>query len=245
MRKVLLSVLFALCVVGNAHMATPGMFVTDNASLLSKDVVQTLEAKLDDIPIRNGVTLHVVTVEDFDGISAREYSDGLESMFAVEHPESKGAVLLLISKSQRQARIQATGTLYLVFSDVVSSRILEKNLSSSFGRGDIDGGVTRTVESMLGVIVDRSGGEYSSEFSAVSGLFSFGSLVAFLIILTLSGLLFFTWEKMSLVRCLMIVGVVTGLFTLTGVFGSLLGGVVVGLVAVPFIYGIKNLVHSW
>lgn len=220
--------------------AQPLHLVSDSARMMSTSTRKALELKMAGTPYREGVIFRVATVVDFDGRTAKAVATEMENAYARESGTTTGAVLLLISQNDRQARIQATGTLYAVFSDVVSNKILEDNLIYYFRKGDIAGGIVSTSERILEIIIDNREGDHSARLDIVSQLFNSSSLLAFAFIVGSLMLLLVLWKKLPLRAHVFASLAFTSLFALTGVFGSLLGGIIVWFVILPLVYGMRK-----
>lgn len=201
----------------------PTGYVNDYAGILSADVKQNLEEKLQSFTASTSNEIAVVTIPSLEGETVERYATKLFETWKIGTAKNDNGVLLLISRDDRELRIEVGYGLEGAIPDILASDIIENHITPSFKAGDYDTGVLNGVLA----IMEASNGEYVQETKsgAITGV------VMPLLFIVLQGLLFFvsilgrskSWWAGGVLG-----GIAGGVLTLLGVFGiSLFTGLVV------------------
>jgi uncharacterized protein len=216
MRKYLFLFIFFLPVLSLAQKAVPelwGLHVHDEAHVLSKPVVDQLEAKL--VAYRDSTSneIAILIIPTLEGEIIEEYALRVAEKWALGDKEKDNGALLLIAVDDHKMRIEVGEGLEGVLTDVASNRIIRNELAPNFRSNDYDNGVKQGVDAMMAAI----GGEYTTDESTASNNFIAPEM---------------TWQER-----LMIGGFVfgiLGIFTLVGLMVSGCAGWFLYAFLIPF-----------
>ncbi len=214
---------------GLAHAYTspgkPSGYVNDFAGMLSPSTKAELNAALAQFTKETTSEISVVTISSLQGDAIEEYANQLLREWGIGTKEKNNGALLLISKEDRQMRIEVGYGLEGALTDAESSSIVNNILRPAFRAEKYDEGVKAAVSAM--VVATKS--EYvapASSGSSENGNNKVGSLIQglfpFLVALVL-------WIVSSLAR--------SKSWWLGGVFGGVIG-IVIGFVAQSFLIGL-------
>jgi uncharacterized protein len=167
MRKYFFLFVFLLPVISLAQKAVPelwGLHVHDDAHVLSKPVVDELEAKL--VAFRDSTSneIAVLIIPTLDGEIIEEYSLRVAEKWALGDKEKDNGALLLIAVDDHKMRIETGQGLEGVLTDAVCNRIIRNELAPNFRANDYDDGVKQGIDAMIKAI----GGEYTSDDTAAT-----------------------------------------------------------------------------
>lgn len=200
-----------------AQAGTPSGLVNDYASLLSAESHTTLESELLALEKETGIQIAVVTIPDLSGDTIENYAVKLFEEWGIGQKGKDNGALLLISRDDRQLRIEVGYGLEGALTDALSSQIIRNIIAPNFKNGDYNTGIVEGVRAMLAA----TRGEYTAEPETSSGNLQMDTgLLFFFAFVVLRALTFFLARSPS--------------WWMGGVLGGLVGGVV-GLFA-GFLY---------
>ncbi len=156
----------------------PQGFVNDFANILSPGDKSALEAKLQNFAKQTGNEVSVVTVQNFGGDVIENYAVELFQAWGIGNKEKDNGVLFLVSLEDRAVRIEVGYGLEGDLPDATANRIIQKVTIPAFKNGDYSGGVTQSVDAIIGVI----GGDTSydtTQNDSTEGI-DFGNIAPFL-----------------------------------------------------------------
>lgn len=187
MKKVfLLGSLALLCLpVASYAYTTPGEptgFVNDYANLLSSGEQAQLEATLSDFNKRTGNEIAVVTIETLAGDTVENFAEQLFQDWGIGKKGQDNGILLLISKSDREMRIEVGYGLEPELTDLEAAHLIRNVLTPAFREEQYFAGITEAV----GLIIKKLEGEASSAFVEPQAMPDYSSYFIFGIL----GLLF-------------------------------------------------------
>jgi len=163
--------------------------VNDFEEIITND--QELEDKILLFYEQTGVEIAVVTVEEFTGAtSIEEYAVKLFEEWGIGDKETDTGVLVLVSQTQRQSRIEVGYGLEGVLNDAKTGRIQDQYMIPYFKDGDFNSGINEGVDALIlelqgeSILDDSedstSGSEFDSE--AFFDIFLFFGFIFFSII---------------------------------------------------------------
>ena len=166
MRKVFL-LLLALPLLGNAYYSPgkPAGFVNDYAEMLAPAEVQALEGKLTSFEKETSNELTIVTVPDLGGDTIENFAVKLFEEWKIGKAKNDNGVLLLISRDDREARIEVGYGLEGALTDAQSFPIIDQIIVPAFREGKYYEGLSGAADA----IVAATKGEYAPEPSRASG----------------------------------------------------------------------------
>ncbi|MEK7461649.1 MAG: TPM domain-containing protein [Patescibacteria group bacterium] len=142
----------------------PNGFVNDFAGILKPETVSLLNQKLEQFSQNTGNEIAVVTISKLEDETIETYAEKLFQEWGIgkekEPARTTGIVqsggdnglLLLISLEDREMRIEVGYELEPVVTDMESGRIIREILAPAFQEKDYDGGVTRAIDTIVGLI---------------------------------------------------------------------------------------------
>jgi len=172
-----------------------GVRVHDEASVLSQETIQQLEAQLKLHEDSTSNQIAILIIPSLDGESIEDYALRVAEKWKLGQKEKDNGVLLLIAIDDRKMRIEVGYGLEGVLPDAICSQIIRNEMAPNFRRGDYNAGVLAAVNAIVQTIAgeyvvsdsDTGGGESAPMTigeRALAGLFIFGILGMF----TFSGL---------------------------------------------------------
>ena len=107
----------------------------------------------------------VVIVDNLDGMDVDDYATRLFDLWKPGKKDKDSGVILLVSLNDRKFVIRTGYGVEGLLPDALCWRILEREMKPRFRRGDYDGGVIATAESMRDVLTsEEARGELMSEY---------------------------------------------------------------------------------
>lgn len=200
----------------------PSGYVHDTVGLLSQEARLRLEQALGEFEKATSNQLVVAVFESLEGGSLEDFSIRLAQQWKIGTRQNDNGIILLIIKSDRQARIEVGYGLEGALPDAVASQIIRSELVPNFRNGDYDRGVEQSVRA----IIEATRGEYKAKndtredkFRAYAPL-AYAGLILYLIfpLICYAGILFVS----------------------VGILGFPLG-LFVGLAAVLFLMALRQL----
>ncbi|MBX4181555.1 TPM domain-containing protein [Candidatus Parcubacteria bacterium] len=126
---------------------SPVGYVNDFASILSPQTVTSLNQELTDFTKNTSAEISVVTIPSLGSDQTIEtYATELFQKWGIGKAKEDNGVLLLISRDDREMRIEVGYGLEPVITDIESDHIINDVLVPAFQNGDYDAGVTSAVE---------------------------------------------------------------------------------------------------
>ena len=134
----------------------PNGFVNDYEGIFTEEEVENLEQKLSYFEKDTGVEIAVVTVSDFKGLTIEEYANELFSEWGIGKKEEDNGVLILLSKKQRQVRIEVGYGMEEYLPDAFVGNVIDKYMIPEFKKGDYFNGVVLGVAQVMNRIKDHN-----------------------------------------------------------------------------------------
>lgn len=160
--------------------------VLDQAGLLSRSTVASLEQQIAAFEQRTSNQIAVAIFESLDGESLEDFSIRLAERWQPGQAERDNGVILVLFVKDRKARLEVGYGLEGALPDALASSIIRNVLAPEFRAGHYDTGVVKTV----GAVMSATQGEYEglpqAEQPARKRGFSLFSLM--LIVIVLMGL---------------------------------------------------------
>lgn len=148
--------------IGFAQLNVPehgGVWVHDEANILSQSTRATLEAMLKAERDSTSNQIAVLTIPSLEGQSLEEYSLAVAEKWGLGKKEKDNGVLLLIVVNDKRIRIEVGYGLEGVLTDAMSSRINRTEITPYFRQGNYDEGVRAGVTAIISAIK----GEYKND----------------------------------------------------------------------------------
>lgn len=135
-----------------------GTRIHDDASALSAQTVQQLEAMLKLHEDSTSNQIAVLIIPSLDGEAIEDYAIRVAEKWQLGQKDKDNGVLILVAISDRKMRIEVGEGLEGVLPDAICSQIIRNEMAPNFRRGDYDAGITAAVNAIIQTI----GGEYVS-----------------------------------------------------------------------------------
>lgn len=126
--------------------------VNDTAGMLSSGAAQHLEAALTDFEQTDSTQIVVLTIPTLAGENLEEYSIKVAEAWRIGHKGLDNGAILLLSQQERKIRIEVGRGLEGKLTDLTSGRIIRDIITPRLKAGDIDGGITAGVSSIMEVV---------------------------------------------------------------------------------------------
>jgi uncharacterized protein len=167
MKKILLLALAVLLLSPSALSAytkpgNPTGFVNDYAKLFSADERAQLEAKLSGFNTQTGNEVAVVSIETLEGEGIENFAEALFQDWGIGKAGEDNGILLLISKGDREMRIEVGYGLEPYITDIEASHLIQNVLTPAFRQEKYFDGV----DEATGLIMAKLEGNYSPAFAA-------------------------------------------------------------------------------
>ena len=116
--------------------------VNDFAHILKPETVTTLEKALTDFQTKTGAEIAVVTIDSHGQDETIEtYAEKLFQKWGIGKEKEDNGVLILVSRDDREVRIEVGYGLEPTVTDISSGRIIRDIIVSKFQEGDYDQGI--------------------------------------------------------------------------------------------------------
>ncbi len=166
-------------------------YVNDYANMISPSSRAKLEEELRSFEQSDSTQLVILTLPSLEGEPIEDYSIKVVEAWKLGQAGKDNGILFLVSKNDRQMRIEVGRGLEGRLTDLMAGRIIDLVVKPSFKRGDFDGGFTAGV----GSLIDATRGEFKSEGEGSrrrqpfhpSLLFFFAVLIFFFFFLSAAG----------------------------------------------------------
>src|SRR3989338_9234013 len=135
---------FCLFISSSVHAYTsPGIptgFVNDFAGMVSAETRAQIDADIQAFEQKTGHEISVATVPSLGGDYIENYAEKLFKEWGIGKKGADNGVLLLISREDREMRIEVGYGLEGTLTDAESSQIIRNTLRPAFQQGDFDAG---------------------------------------------------------------------------------------------------------
>jgi uncharacterized protein len=201
-------------------------YINDYANIIDQPTEDLLNFKLYEYEASTTHQISVFTVNDLDGDYIEHYSIKLAEKVKLGTKKNDNGILLLISKNDRQMRIEVGYGLEAVVTDGVSSKIIKTALTPNFKNGEYSLGVKIATEDLMRI---ASGEVYVGDFMKESKMSIFLNFFAkYFIFIFFSVVILSQWLGSVLGR--------TKSWWLGGVLGAIVGGVVIFIFGAIILY---------
>ena len=126
--------------------------VVDTADLLDPATEISLTEKLAAFEAQGSDQVVVVTVPDLQGAEIADYANRLGREWGIGQADENNGVVLLVSRDDREVRIEVGYGLEGTLTDALSSLIIQNDILPAFRGGDYPGGITRGVDGIIQVL---------------------------------------------------------------------------------------------
>ena len=169
--------------------AKPSARVNDYAGVLDPASKAAIEARLAEFERESSSQVVVVLVPSLDGQAIEDVAVHVVETWGLGQKDKNNGVLLLVSISDRRARIEVGYGLEDRLTDALSRRILEDRLFPAFRKGDRAAGILATCD---GIIAATRGAYVAPRrtrkpMPLLSALFSLAIIVLFIILAASGG----------------------------------------------------------
>ncbi len=136
-----------------------GRWVTDRADLLTDGEERALTEKLRGYEDSTSTQIVIVTVPTLDGVPPEDYALALGRSWGVGGQGQDNGVVILVSRDDREVRIETGYGLEGAIPDAVAARIYRNVLVPRFRGGEFYGGLSEAVD----YLVDAAAGEFTAD----------------------------------------------------------------------------------
>lgn len=158
-----------------ASPGSPSGLVSDFAGMISAGERAQLENKLVVFEKETGHEISVVTVPNLGGDTIENYAEELFKEWGIGKKNSDNGVLLLVSRDDREMRIEVGYGLEGALTDTESKWILDGSITPYFKEGQyyagLDAGVSKITEAIAGEIVPAENSNSKGPWSDILELF--------------------------------------------------------------------------
>lgn len=130
--------------------------VNDLAGMLDAQTAARIEAELAAFEASDSTQVVVLTIPSLEGENIEEYAIKTAQGWGLGQKGKDNGVLLLVAKNDRQVRIEVGRGLEGPLTDALAGRIVDQVIVPKFKAGDVPGGVSQGVSS----IIAATRGEY-------------------------------------------------------------------------------------
>ncbi len=123
-------------------------WVTDLAGLLSKSDEKALETELEAFKQKTGHEIAVVTVQSLEGRPIEQFALEVARTWGMGSKDRSNAALLVVSKNDREMRIEVLRGLEGALPDILAGRIISDVITPEFRRGNFASGIKKGVDAM-------------------------------------------------------------------------------------------------
>ncbi len=201
-------------------------YINDYANIIDDDIEKLLNYQLYEYEASTTHQISVFTVNDLSRDYIEHFSIKLAEKIKLGTKKNDNGVLLLISKNDRQIRIEVGYGLEGVLTDRVSAKIISQDLVPNFKSGNYTLGVKLATEDLMRVASDEV---YAKEFmkkSPVDMIINF--FATYFIFIFFFGIILFQWLSSVLGR--------TKSWWLGGLLGAIVGAVILFLFGAVILY---------
>jgi uncharacterized protein len=162
-----LAVLLVTALPASADLRLPELTgrVVDLANVLSPETEDSLTEQLAAHEQRTSNQVVVATVSSLQGYDIERFANELFRAWGLGQKDRNNGVLLLVAPDEREVRIEVGYGLEGTLTDALSADIIQNRILPEFRDGDLAGGITRGVDSILAAIE----GTYEPVFRSPNG----------------------------------------------------------------------------
>ncbi|QES91026.1 TPM domain-containing protein [Rhizosphaericola mali] len=157
----------------------PPRLVNDFAHFLSGDQVALLEQKLDALDDSTSNQIAVVTINSLEGYPIEDYANKLFRAWGIGNKKTNNGVLIIVSKEDRQMRIEVGYGLEGAIPDITTSDIIAHDLTPYFKQNNYYVGLDKAVDDLSAAAV----GEYHVARQRNDDSDGGGALIFFIILI--------------------------------------------------------------
>lgn len=144
---------------------SPERLVNDFENILSSQEEQQLESKLRSYNDTTSTQIAVVTVPDFGQYELADYSQRLAQKWGIGQKGKNNGILILVSKSMRQARIEVGYGMEGLVPDATAHRIIEEYMIPNFKQGQYFQGIDQASD----IIIKLASGQFKADKKPATG----------------------------------------------------------------------------
>lgn len=201
-------------------------YINDYANIIDDNVEKLLNYQLYEYEASTTHQISVFTVNDLSRDYIEHFSIKLAEKIKLGTKKNDNGVLLLISKNDKQVRIEVGYGLEGVLTDRVSAKIISQDIVPNFKNGNYTAGVKLATEDLMRIASDEV---YAKDFmkkNRIDMLMNF--FATYFIFFFFFGIILFQWLSSVLGR--------SKSWWLGGLLGAIVGAVIVFFLGVVVIY---------
>lgn len=126
--------------------------VNDYAGILSPSTESHVEASLRELEQTDGTQIVVLTIDSLKGDNLEDFSIRVAEQWKIGQKGLDNGAILLISKNDRQMRIEVGYGLEGKMTDLMAGRIIRDVITPNFRAGQYDRGVIEGVQAMIQLV---------------------------------------------------------------------------------------------
>ncbi|WP_319561480.1 TPM domain-containing protein [Marispirochaeta sp.] len=130
--------------------------VNDQAEILSSSTEQELSAYLQAVEQQAGPQIAVLTIPSLQGESLEAFSIQVTDQWQLGDADRDDGVLLLVAMEEKKIRIEVGYGLEGNLTDMKSGFIIREIIQPSFRAGDFDGGISKAVQAIGGIVTGEA-----------------------------------------------------------------------------------------
>jgi uncharacterized protein len=164
--------------------------VNDYADILSSATENQLEAVLSDLEQTDSTQIAILTIPSLEGENIEEYAIQVAETWKIGQENLDNGAILIISKNDRQLRIEVGYGLEGTLTDLTAGRIIQHIIVPWFKAGNFDQGVTDGVQAMTQVVrgeFKAAEGSRRPESRSARGQSSILGLIVFFVLINMLG----------------------------------------------------------
>jgi len=147
----------------------PKSLVTDLGEFLEPVEERALERKLQSYQDSTSTQIALLTVQDLGGMDPQEYALEVGRVWGVGQEGQDNGVVFLISRAERQIRLEVGYGLEGALPDALASRIIREVVTPSFKQGQFFAGINAAVDLIMAAAAGEFEGLPSSGGSSSGG----------------------------------------------------------------------------
>ena len=157
-RLFIIGIIFILFPIFCNSLAIPNLnsFVTDNANILTAEQKNTLENKLKNIELNTTNQFVILTIKSLEGENLENYSINVARQNGIGQKNKDNGILILVSKEDRQIRIEVGYKLEEFVTDAKSSYIIRNIISPKFKEEKYYEGLNNAIDEINKLTTDKT-----------------------------------------------------------------------------------------
>ncbi|HEX9935435.1 MAG TPA: TPM domain-containing protein, partial [bacterium] len=145
----------------NAAMPNWEGWVNDYANVISEEVEANIAAIAEEVRLKTGAEIAVVTVPNLQGLALEDYATRLYEKWGIGQKGKDNGVMLLLAMEERKIRIETGYGLEGILPDGLCGEIRDQYIEPDLRRGEYGNGLYRGVLAIAGVIAKDAGVQIS------------------------------------------------------------------------------------